>query len=89
MVEDGHSRVPVYRETLDDVVGMVHIKDLLPYAVDGRAVPLAEIVRKVLFVAPTDAGARSAAADAPVARASWRSWSTSSAASTGSSPSRT
>jgi CBS domain containing-hemolysin-like protein len=53
MVEHGHSRMPVYRETLDDVIGMVHFKDLLPYAVDGRAVPLADLVRKVLFVAPS------------------------------------
>src|SRR5579885_1545053 len=53
MAEHGHSRVPVYRETLDDVIGIVHFKDLLPYAVDGRAVPLAEIVRKVLFAAPS------------------------------------
>ncbi len=27
----GHSRLPVYKETLDDPLGMVHIKDLLPY----------------------------------------------------------
>jgi magnesium and cobalt transporter len=53
MVEYGHSRVPLYRETLDDVIGIVHIKDLLPYAADGRAVPLGKIVRKVLFVAPS------------------------------------
>ncbi len=53
MVENGHSRVPVYRETLDDVIGIIHIKDLLPYAVDGRSVPLAGLVRKVLFVAPS------------------------------------
>ena len=53
MIEVGHSRVPVFRETLDDIVGMVHIKDLLPFAVDGREVPLAEIARKPLFVAPT------------------------------------
>ena len=53
IVEFGHSRVPVYRETLDDVVGMIHIKDLLPYAVDGGQVPLAAIARKLLFVAPT------------------------------------
>ena len=53
MAEHGHSRVPVYRETLDDVVGIVHFKDLLPYAVDGRAVPLSDIVRKVLFAAPS------------------------------------
>ena len=52
-IEHGHSRVPVYRETLDDVVGMVHIKDLLPYAVDRRPVALAKIARKVLFVAPS------------------------------------
>jgi magnesium and cobalt transporter len=53
MVEHGHSRVPVYRETLDDVVGMVHIKDVLPYAADNKPVALAKIVRKVLFVAPS------------------------------------
>jgi CBS domain containing-hemolysin-like protein len=27
----GHSRMPVYRETLDDAIGMVHIKDLMAY----------------------------------------------------------
>jgi CBS domain containing-hemolysin-like protein len=53
IVEYGHSRLPIYRETLDDVVGMIHIKDLLPYAVDGRTVTLRDITRKLLFVAPT------------------------------------
>lgn len=53
IVEWGHSRVPIYHETLDDVVGMIHIKDLLSYVVDGRAAPLKEITRKLLFVAPT------------------------------------
>ncbi len=53
MVEHGHSRLPVYRETLDDVVGMVHIKDLLPYAVDSKPVLVGKVVRKVLFVAPS------------------------------------
>jgi hemolysin (HlyC) family protein len=52
-VEHGHSRVPVFRETLDDVLGMVHVKDVLPYAADGKPVALAKIVRKVLFVAPS------------------------------------
>src|ERR1044071_6498500 len=27
MIEHGHSRVPVYRESLDDVIGFVHVKD--------------------------------------------------------------
>ena len=53
MVEQGHSRVPVFRETLDDVIGIIHIKDLLPFAVDQRTASLAKIVRKVLFVAPS------------------------------------
>ena len=52
-VEHGHSRVPVYRETLDDVLGMVHVKDVLPYAADSKPVTVAKIVRKVLFVAPS------------------------------------
>ncbi len=34
-------------------LGMVHIKDLLPYAVDGKSVTLDQITRKLLFVAPT------------------------------------
>ncbi len=53
IVEHGHSRVPLYRETLDDVIGMLHIKDLLPYAADGKPVPLGKLARKVLFAAPT------------------------------------
>ncbi len=53
VVEHGHSRVPVYRESLDDVIGMVHIKDLMPYVVDNRPIALSKIARKVLFVAPS------------------------------------
>ncbi|HTS92797.1 MAG TPA: hemolysin family protein [Stellaceae bacterium] len=52
-IEQGHSRMPVYRETLDDVIGMVHVKDVLPHAVEGKPVTLAKIVRKVLFSAPS------------------------------------
>jgi CBS domain containing-hemolysin-like protein len=32
----GHSRMPVYRETLDDAIGMVHIKDLITH-ITGKA----------------------------------------------------
>ena len=53
MVEHGHSRVPVYRETLDDVLGFVHVKDVLAPVADRRPVKLAPMLRKVLVVAPS------------------------------------
>src|SRR6476660_9420412 len=53
MVEQGHSRVPVYRETLDDVIGFVHVKDVLGPVAERRETKLAPILRKVLFVAPS------------------------------------
>ena len=28
---EAHSRYPIYRESLDDVIGMIHIKDVLAY----------------------------------------------------------
>ena len=50
---DAHSRVPVYRETLDDVIGMVHIKDVLTEMGKGATFSLRRILRKILFVSPT------------------------------------
>ena len=53
MRERDHSRVPLYRESLDDVIGMVHIKDVLPHAGHQGPFSLARISRQVLFVAPS------------------------------------
>ena len=53
MVEHGHSRVPVYRETLDDVIGFIHVKDVLAPVADRRPAKLERLLRKVLFVAPS------------------------------------
>jgi magnesium and cobalt transporter len=53
MVEQGHSRVPVYRETLDDVIGFVHVKDVLAPVADRRPARLERLLRKVLYVAPS------------------------------------
>ena len=52
MTKAGHSRVPVYRETLDDVLGLVHIKDLVSFVGDAGRFDLSAIVRPVRFVAP-------------------------------------
>lgn len=53
MVEQGHSRMPVYRETLDDVIGFVHVKDVLRPVAERRETKLEPLLRKVLFVAPS------------------------------------
>ena len=49
---DGHSRLPVYREQLDDVFGMVHVKDVFAYVGRPEAFSLETILRKPLMVAP-------------------------------------
>jgi CBS domain containing-hemolysin-like protein len=47
----GHSRLPVYGESLDNVVGMVHIKDVFMANVDpSRDRSLAALMREPLFV---------------------------------------
>lgn len=58
--EAGHSRLPVYKDILDEPTGMVHVKDVLPYLMfnargrNGKAYPdkkiIKAIVRPVLFV---------------------------------------
>tara|TARA_B110000438_G_scaffold80549_1_gene80513 strand:+ start:1657 stop:2529 length:873 start_codon:yes stop_codon:yes gene_type:complete len=53
MVKMAHSRLPVYRNTLDDVVGMVHIKDVLAQLNSVKKMVLSDLVRKVLFVSPS------------------------------------
>ena len=50
---EAHSRYPVYRESLDDVIGMVHIKDVLAYWGTAKKFNLRDILRRVVFVAPT------------------------------------
>lgn len=52
----GHSRLPVYRGTLDEVVGIVHIKDVLHHMKDGadaRPFDLVDLVRRILVAAPS------------------------------------
>ncbi|MEO1188095.1 MAG: hemolysin family protein [Pseudomonadota bacterium] len=57
---EAHSRLPVYRETLDDPVGVVHIRDVIAEiarangdAPDADDVPLERLRRDILFVPPS------------------------------------
>ncbi len=49
---EGHSRLPVYREQLDDIVGMVHIKDVFGYVGRPDEFQLEAVLRRPLLVAP-------------------------------------
>lgn len=51
--DDAHSRMPVYRENLDDVLGMVHIKDVLSLVAGQKRAELKDVLREVPIVAPS------------------------------------
>ncbi|MFT8473639.1 MAG: hemolysin family protein [Acetobacter orientalis] len=52
MRRENHSRMPVYREQLDDIVGMIHVKDLIAYVGTSEAFNLEALLRQPLLVAP-------------------------------------
>ena len=48
--QTGHSRIPLYEETDDEILGVVHAKDLLGALAQGRTVDLRRQLRPVLTV---------------------------------------
>jgi putative hemolysin len=52
VVEEGHSRIPVYEESVDEVVGILYAKDLLPIlkAGSGQRPTLRSLLRTPVFV---------------------------------------
>ncbi len=52
--ESRHSRFPIYHENIDDVVGMVHVKDLLRLVADGEnKTPISQLVKRIDYVPET------------------------------------
>ncbi len=53
--EHGHSRMPVYRGQLDDVIGMIHIKDVFPFLARSDPPPAdwTTLMRQPLYVPQT------------------------------------
>ncbi len=53
-VEKGHSRIPVYHETIDQIVGIAYVKDMLHYwDADEEAITVAAFMRSPYFVPET------------------------------------
>lgn len=50
VTESGHSRFPVYRDSIDNVVGILYVKDLLSLLNKKENIDLEKIVRKPFFV---------------------------------------
>jgi CBS domain containing-hemolysin-like protein len=51
--ETGHSRYPVFRDSLDNVIGILYVKDLFHAVSDGREFELDAMLRKPYFVPDT------------------------------------
>jgi CBS domain containing-hemolysin-like protein len=54
IIEEKYSRLPVYRETIDQIEGVIYVRDLLQAWADGKnSQPLSDIVRDAFFVPET------------------------------------
>lgn len=55
IVESGHSRIPVFRDTRDNMIGILHAKDVLRCLLDQEAAPpsVSEVMREPFFVPET------------------------------------
>lgn len=51
-IESGYSRLPVYRDSVDNIVGVVHQKDLFASLYDDRK-SVEDIIKPVVFISPS------------------------------------
>ncbi len=50
LIEHGYSRYPVYKDTIDNVTGILYVKDMLPVFMRGEEIDIGTIARKPYFV---------------------------------------
>ena len=50
ILKTGHSKIPVYEGNIDNIIGMIYVKDVLQHVKEGKNPKVKDITRKVLFV---------------------------------------
>ena len=53
IIAEGYSRMPVYDDIIDKIIGIIHAKDILPLLASNKEWALADIIRKPYFVPET------------------------------------
>jgi CBS domain containing-hemolysin-like protein len=53
IIESGHSRIPVYRDSIDNVIGILYAKDVLAAMIRKKSIDLPSLLRKPFFVPET------------------------------------
>ncbi len=51
--KNGYSRMPVFRESFDDIVGFIHSKDIMPYLLRPKTFRLEEVLQKPIYIVDT------------------------------------
>jgi len=53
ITKNSHTRIPVYKGSLDKIIGFIHVKDILSEMMSKKAFSLNKIIRKILVVSPS------------------------------------
>lgn len=53
VIDIGHTRIPVFDESLDKIDGFLHVKDLFPHLAADIAFDMATALREILFIPPS------------------------------------
>ena len=53
MMRTGLSRIPVYKDSLDDIIGMIHMKDMMAWSQNRGDFKIRQVLREVLFISPS------------------------------------
>ena len=53
ILNSGHSRLPVYTDSIDNVIGVLYVKDIIKCMAEKKEIDLQKIVRKAYFVPET------------------------------------